>query len=66
MKTFRVTPRKRKYWVETTESDEGERRIVRAFTSEDAALRYIRDMQKFADRAGLAKTTLTGGPSEGR
>jgi hypothetical protein len=65
MKTFRVTPRKKKYWVEVSEDDRA-RRIVRGFTTEDAALRFARDMQKVADRAGLATTTLTGGPAEGR
>jgi hypothetical protein len=65
MVKFRVTPRRKKYWVEIAE-DEREHKVVRAFTSEDAALQYVRDMQKFVDRAGLAQTGLTGGPSEGR
>jgi hypothetical protein len=65
MKTFQVTPRGKKYWVEIAEGN-GARRTVKGFPTEDAALRYLRDMQKVADRAGLAQTTPNGSPSEGR
>ena len=65
MTTFRVTPRGKKYWVEVA-ADDGTRSVEKGFTAEDAAVRYARDMQKVSDRAGLAHTTLTGSPSDGR
>ena len=65
MNTFRVIPRAKKYWVEIAEGD-AVRKVIKAFTTEDAALRYAREMQRVADRAGLSQTTPTRRPSEGR
>jgi hypothetical protein len=65
MTIFFVTPRRKKYWVEVAE-DDGTRRIEKVFATEDAAVRHARDLQEGFDRAGLAETTLTGSPSDGR
>jgi hypothetical protein len=65
MKTFRVATWGEKYWVEVAEGD-GACSVEKGFTTEDAALRYVRVMQKVSNRAGLAQTTLTGSPSDGR
>jgi hypothetical protein len=63
MKTFRVTTWGEKYWVEVDDGD-GACSVLKGFTTQDAALRYVRVMQKVVDRARLAETTLTGSPSD--
>jgi hypothetical protein len=52
MKTFIVVPRGKKYWVEEVGED-GSRRIVLGFGTEEAALTCRRDLQDKADRAAF-------------
>jgi hypothetical protein len=44
MKTFRVVPRGKKYWIEEVGED-GAHRVVVGFPTEEAALRCLRDLQ---------------------
>jgi hypothetical protein len=43
MKTFNIVPRGKKFWVEEVEN--GARRVVVGFPTEEAALRCLRDLQ---------------------
>jgi hypothetical protein len=54
MKTFIVMPRNKRYWVEEVGED-GSRRIVIGFGTEDAALKCRRDLQDRADRAAFGR-----------
>ena len=52
MKTFIVTRRGKKYWVEEIGHD-GVHKAIISFAAEDAAIRCARDLQNNADRASL-------------
>ncbi len=55
MKTFIVVPRGKKYWVEEVAED-GRRRIVLSFGTEEAALKCRLDLQDRADRAAFPQS----------
>jgi hypothetical protein len=44
MKTFRLVPRGKKYWIEEIGED-GSKRVVAGFPTEEAALQCLRDLQ---------------------
>ena len=61
MKKFSIMPRGKKYWVEEIGED-GSRRIVIGFGTEEAAMRCVRDLQDTADRADLPRPGQPGSP----
>jgi hypothetical protein len=49
MRTFAVVPRGKSYWVEAT-SDNGVRKMIIGFRTEEAALRCLKDFQRREER----------------
>jgi hypothetical protein len=51
MKTYSVVPRGKKYWVEEVAED-GARRVVVGFSTEAAAIRCLKDIQRREQKSG--------------
>jgi hypothetical protein len=49
MKTLTIMPRGNKYWIEEVR-DDGTRRMVIAFGTEEAAVQCLKDLQSRAER----------------
>jgi hypothetical protein len=51
MKTYSVVPRGKKYWVEEIAED-GARRVVVGFPTEEAAIQCLKDLQRQERKGG--------------